>query len=389
MSNTEKIEKIVKETKIKTNPAVDRAVLDGLLAQLDAARKPQASTPPIWRTVMKNPLKLSAAAAILIVAGLFISQFAFVTPSFADVIRPIFEARSFAFDMVVGNGGPVMHDVVADNRIRRTLSNMPDAVMIIDLDSAKMLNLDAAKKTAGLIDITGPLVDDTRNFIAFVRETITRLRNQADARPQQQKRTIDGRRNIGYTLGNDREQVTVWADARTAAPIEIELRLGQNGYALRNFEFDISVSEDEMSLQPPAGYTLQEATLDFANVTEEVFIESLRVLAQYLNDGVFPDALNTQTYITQVPLIEQKIGPLSISDTEKEQLAACFIHGMFFLQKYELKHEGPWHYAGGGVQLNAPDTPVFWYQPQGQANYRVIYADLHVEELPPDKIPSE
>lgn len=387
MSNTDKIEKIVKETKIKTNQKVDRAVLDGLLAQLDATRKPQASPPPIWRTLMRKPMKLSAAAAILIVAGLIASQFVFVTPSFADVIRPIFEARTFAFDMVVGSGGPVMHDVVVDNRIRRTLSNMPDAVMIIDLDRAKMLNLDAAKKTAGLIDITGPLEQDTRSFIAFVRETITRLRNQADAQPQQRKRTLDGRRNVGYTLGNDREQVTVWADAQTAAPIEIELRLGENGWVIRNFEFDIPVSEDEISLDPPAGYTLQEATLDFANVTEEVFVESLRVLAQYLNDGVFPDALNTQTYITQVPRIEQEIGPLPISDEEKEQLAACFIHGMLFLQQYELKHEGPWHYAGSGVKLNAPDTPIFWYQPAGQANYRVIYADLHTEELPPDRLP--
>ena len=39
------------------------------------------------------------------------------------------------------------------------------------------------------------------------------------------------------------------------------------------------------------------------------------------------------------------------------------------------------HYAGKGVKLNTPDTPVFWYRPEKSETYRVIYADLTVKSV--------
>lgn len=344
----------------------------------------------IQRAVRKIPVTRIAAAAVIMI-GVFIAlnQILGSTPTFAEVIKPIFSADTFAFDMLVGGeGGPVMHDRVSGSRIRRTISNLPDSVMVIDTDNAKLLAMDTSDKTASLIDVAGPLQEDTRNFIGFIRETITRLQENTGNKPQQQSgRMINGRKAIGYLLGNDREQVSVWADAKTAAPIEIELKIGNEVYVLKNFEYDIPISEDEMSMKAPAGYTMKQSPMDFSNVTENNLIESLRIWAQYLRDGTFPPELGTQQYMNQVPILEQKIAGLPISDSEKEQLGVHFIQGMLFLQTYQLHGAGPWHYAGKDVKFGDAETAIFWYRPEGCETYRVIYGDLSVKDVSAEHLP--
>ena len=392
MRPTDKIKQYLKNVKIKTNPAADRAVLDDLFDRLDAARetKEQTPAPNIWRTMMKNKItQLSAAAAILIVGALILSQFAFPTVTFAKVIKPIMEASTIAFDMLVGGeDGPVMHDRISGSRIRRTISNLPDTVMVIDIQNAKMLTLDTAGKTASLIDTTGPLQEGTRNFIAFIRETITRLQADSSISPETlPRRQINGRSAVGYSLGNGREQITVWADPETAAPIQIDLGVGKERFIIRNFEFNIPISDDELSMEAPAGYMMKQGQMDFSNVSEKDLVESLRVWAKYLNNGSFPQALSTKEYMQQVPRLQEVIGPLPLPDAEKEQLGIRFIQGMLYLQTYELRREGPWHYAGSGVKLGDAETPIFWYQPKGSETWRVIYGDLSVKDAAPADLP--
>jgi hypothetical protein len=38
------------------------------------------------------------------------------------------------------------------------------------------------------------------------------------------------------------------------------------------------------------------------------------------------------------------------------------------------------HYAGKGVKRDAKDRPIFWYRPEGAKKYRVIFADLTVQD---------
>lgn len=392
MRPTDKIKQYIKNIQVKTNPKVNQAVLDDLLDRLDAAqsKQTQAPQPNIWRTMMKNRItKVSAAAAILIVGAVILSQFAFPGVTFAKVIKPIMEARTIAFDMLVGGeGGPVMHDRVSGSRIRRTMSNMPMTVMIIDMENARMLVLDTDKKTAAMVDITGPLQEGTRSFIAFVRETINRLMADPNFEPKEQSgQEIDGRKVVGYSFGNDREQVTILADAKTGAPVQIELKVGKETSILKNFEFDIPISEEEISMEAPAGYTMKQTNMDFSKVSEKDLVESLRVWAKYLNDGMFPSELATQAFMEQVPLLQQKIGPLPLPDAEKEQLGMRFIQGMIFLQTFEIERMEPWHYAGSGVKLGDAETAIFWYRPKGSQTYRVIYGDLSVKDVTPEDLP--
>ena len=49
--------------------------------------------------------------------------------------------------------------------------------------------------------------------------------------------------------------------------------------------------------------------------------------------------------------------------------------------------EGEWTYRGKGMRLGETETPIFWYRPKGSETYRVIYGDLHVENVYPEDLP--
>ncbi|MHC4405387.1 MAG: hypothetical protein ACYTG0_37550 [Planctomycetota bacterium] len=60
--------------------------------------------------------------------------------------------------------------------------------------------------------------------------------------------------------------------------------------------------------------------------------------------------------------------------------------GFWFVDR--LPPEADAHYEGKDVKVDAPDTPIFWYKPEGKGKYRVIRADLSVIETDtPPEIP--
>lgn len=343
------------------------------------------------RMIMKSPVTRLAAAAVIIIATVIgVSQFFGGTVTFAEVIQPILNARTVVFDFIVGDEetGAVMHDIVADSRIRRTFSNM-DTIMIIDLDNAKMLTLDPVSKGAAYIDIQGPLKEQTKNLMAFVKDAVGRLKGAPAEELGQWD--IGGQKAVGFLVRGHNEEVTVWADAETALPIRIEMLLGQPSsgktrYILKNIEFDVPVDESLVSMDVPAGYALSDQKFDMSQFTEDDFITTLQIWAEYFLGGNFPENLNLEDLMNLTPQLGEKIDKLDISEQEKMQLGMTFGRGCVFFQQM-----GPngvdWHYAGGGVKLGEADKAVFWYQPKGSQTYRVIYGDLSVEDVEADELP--
>ncbi len=348
------------------------------------AAGPFAAIELVWRTIMTtNRLKFAAAAVLVIAAIAGVNSFLGGTVTFADVVKPILNARTIVFDLVIGNDetSPVMHEVVIGSRIRRTISNMPALVMILDLDNKKMLALDTAGKTAGYVDL-GEVGDKTQNYIQAVRKIIIELQNRPDI-DELAERQIDGKKAIGFKGGNDKEKLTIWADPKTALPIRIDLEIGQLHIIFKNFEFDPQI--EEISMDVPAGYTLDKAQLDLSDAAEQDLVESLRIWAEIILDGTFPDAIGSDHFMKQAAVLGHKIPQLDIPDSEKEQLGFKFGKGMIFLQKFEFG--GEWRYAGKGVKLGDAAAPIFWYQPKGSETYRVIYGDLSVKNIAPQDLP--
>ncbi|MCJ7778535.1 MAG: zf-HC2 domain-containing protein [Sedimentisphaerales bacterium] len=385
--------RLVKNGNSLTQSNLEEIVLDRIIREQNVRIKTStkiSTSLKLRRVIMKSPITKFAAAAAIIIAALitfyFVGNPLGATVTFADVIKPILNARTVVFDFIVGSEetGPVMHDIVVGSKIRRTFTNM-DPIMIIDLDSAKMLTLDPKSKGAAYVNIEGPLQAGTKHLLEFVRKVITGLKDL----PVQElgQRNIDGRKAIGfYAAEKPNIELTIWADPETAKPIRIELLMGQSLYILKNFEFDVPVDETLVSMDVPAGYKLSDKMFDMTQFTEQDFITVLRLWVEHVLGGNFPQSLSAGELMSQTPAIAGKIGQLNISDEEKTQLGMTMGRGLVFFQ--QLDPTGvTWHYAGRGVKLGDAGKAIFWYQPKNSATYRVIYGDLSVKDVAPTDLP--
>ncbi|MHC4095074.1 MAG: anti-sigma factor family protein [Planctomycetota bacterium] len=382
--------RLVKNGKALSDSRLEDKVLNQIIQEqnvrLKTARKAGEGL-NIRRIIMKSKITRVAAAAAIIFAVL-IGVFSLTggTPTFADVIEPILNARTVIFDVLIGDeeSNPViMHEIVVGTGIRRTISNLPGMTQILDLENGKMLVLNDGDKTAVYVDIKGKLQEMSRSYIGFVREVLMELKDNPDVKELGEK-VIDGRKAIGFSgIGNNNQELKIWADPKTAVPIRVELRLGFPA-VFKNFQFDVPIDDSQISMEVPEGYKLEEAEIDFTKGTEEDFIESLRIWAKVLLDGKFPEAVGTEQYMKSVPLLGEKLVQSGLSADEAGKVGMIFPRGMFFLQSLEIN--GKYHYAGKGVKLGDAEKAIFWYKPERSKNWRVIYGDLSVKDVAPENL---
>ncbi len=352
--------------------------------RLKAADKAAAGL-KLRRIIMKSPITKLAAAAVIIIAVLIgILPFG-NTVTFADVVEPILNARTVILDFIIGDDetNPVMHEIVVGSRIRRTMSNMPTLIQILDLDSGNMLVLESEAKTASYVDIQGTVTEGTRNYVEFLRQVIRQVQDGRVEKIGEQ--VIDGQKAIGFVGRGQNEEVTIWADPKTGHPIRIELEIGQMFVIMKNFQFDVPIDDALVSMKVPAGYELQETKLDFTGATEKDFVESLRIWTEIIRDGTFPEAVGSENTMKEMPVLAQKLTQMKVSEEEGTEMGLRFARGMLFHQT--VNSQGEWHYAGAGVKLGDADKAIFWYQPEGSKTYRVIYGDLSVKDVAPENLP--
>jgi hypothetical protein len=340
-----------------------------------------------WEHIMKSPItKLAAAAAIIIVAALGIHYIVSPGITFADVVQPILDAKTAVLDIIVGQdeNGPVIHDMVMGSRIRRTMSNAQDVVSIIDLETGRILVLTASSRDAVYIDLKS--LPSIPNYLDTIKNLITKLQESPDFSVEELgEQDIAGQKLIGFHAASPKLDVTIWADPRTALPVRIEQIEGQLKIICRNVHFDVPMDQSLFSMDVPEGYKLQQTALDLMGATEQDFIEGLRIRAQALGDGTFPDGVAVEDYLKEAPAIGQKIGELGLSEKEQTELGMKLAKHLLFIRFF--KGEGKWHYQGRGVKLGDANTPIFWYRPKDSQTYRVIYGDLRVEDVVPENLP--
>jgi outer membrane lipoprotein-sorting protein len=426
MENSENIERLIKafctdkNSSARTTEQLDEKILNAALSAREEYKRTQSAQtqPKIWRIAMHSKLTKIAAAAVVAVAVIVGSQFLGGTVTFAQVIEPILNARTVVLDYVIGEGPDAleMHDIVIGSRIRRTMSNMDmtkildprvrstlsnmDMTMILDLEDARMLTLVSlgVTKIASYIDIQGTGLEGTRSVLDFVRNVVSRVKDNPDADIQDLgEKEINGQKAVGFYVKGLNVDLTIWANKKTSLPIRIEFTEGKTSTVIKNIEFDVPLEESLVSMEVPAGYTLKdnfihiqvtapdnlpEEQLDLSNATEEDLVESLRIWAEIILDGAFPDAIGTDHFMKQAYVLGYKLASLGLPDSgEMEQ----FPKGMIFLQEFEFG--GKWGYAGKGVKLGDADKIILWYQPQGSNTYRAIYGDLRVAEVAEEDLP--
>jgi hypothetical protein len=227
-----------------------------------------------------------------------------------------------------------------------------------------------------------------QNYLEYLKNTILRLKDMPDFTVEELgRKQLDSKEVVGFFASHPKVETTAWADVDTGLPVRIELNEGQAQLHLtfKNMEFDLPMEEEMFSMEVPAGYTLRESmTLDLQAGTEDNFIEGLRLIAEKLNYGLFPDDVSVEYFYkwrTGPPPSQLK----AMSSEEKGALDQEILEFILFIRLF--RGEGEWTYRGKGVRLGETETPIFWYRPEKSDTYRVIYGDLHVENVYPEDLP--
>jgi len=337
---------------------------------------------------MKNPMiKLAAAVIIVIAVILGLNPFTQGTVTFAQIIKPILEYSTIVLDFIPGEegNGPVIHDVIKGNRIRRTISNI-ELTMILDLDSGKMLVLNPTVKSANYADIQGTVTEGSQELLNMIRNIVSKVENNPEIVVQELgRRDFDGMEAVGFQVKDSHATIYLWADPVTATPKRIELHIGQTVSILKNIEFDVLVSEDQISMEVPQDYTLAEQQMAMGEPSEEDLIATLGFWAEQVNGGTFPDSIGVQALMALQPKLVAALGQIEGSEQEKTDMGMQYGRTVLLIQL--LGQQGEYHYTGQGVAFGDADTAVLWYRQGDAKTYRVIYGDLHVEELGLDRLP--
>ena len=279
----------------------------------------------------------------------------------------------------------MIHDEVMGSRIRRTVSNVSHADIIIDLEQKKMLTLDHSKKMAVFIELGG--LDDLKNYIELVRNVVMRIEDN----PKFEVETlglqeIDEQTYAVFFAESNKESITIWANPETGLPLRIEQKTPNMTILCDNMEFDVPFDEARFSMQIPDGYVVQNSGIDLKGGNEEAFIESLRIWAEVIEDDRFPESIDLKDVVKVGMKFDKGMKRINLTEQEQIELATRWGQGLLFLRFF--KGQGKWHYAGKGVELGDSNAPVFWYRPKGSPTWRVIYGDLHVEDVGAEDLPN-
>jgi len=395
MQPDDQIRQLIHESQVAAGPGADARILGDALDQLDK-RRPAADASPrpaLWRIIMTSKTGKLAAAAAIVIAVLIGMQFVGgplgSSVTWADVVEPIFKADTAELDIIIGaetDDTPVIHDMIMGSRIRRTMSGIEGVVSVIDLEAGRILSLTEEKQEAEYIDLEG--LPSIPNYMDHLRNVITMLQDSPDFDVEQLgEQQIDGRDVIGFRATHPKVEIAIWADPDTALPVRIEQSGGQMVVICKNLQFDVPMDESLFSMEAPQGYTVKEHQLDLLGSTEEDFIEGLRVRAEILGDGQFPDDVSVEAYLKQAGEMVEKFKALDLSDEEETELGMKLGKHLLFIRVFGVQSDGQWTYRGQGVTLGDAETPIFWYQPKESETYRVIYGDLRVEDVAPKDLP--
>ena len=132
----------------------------------------------------------------------------------------------------------------------------------------------------------------------------------------------------------------------------------------------------------PENYTeLESVKMDLKNITEQDLIVGLRAWAGLMNNS-FPEKLDLAIIKEHSEAIEQMLNEKGMSDIDKSLIVIKIMRALMFVDQLTVK----WYYFGDNVKLDDSSTALFWYQPTNSTNYRVIYGDLHIENVSPGNL---
>lgn len=353
--------------------------------------KPPAAM--FWRTIMSNRVtKLAVAAGIVLAVILGLSLFTGdgTGKVYAKVVDQLHRAKTLTYSVITKTGVEGMPTVRTDIAFKGTgdtgfiRTATPDGYITVAQavgNKVKGISIVPVAKSFVTFEVDNMPDDPARDPWATI-ETLRALPAQADE--VLGSREIDGLMLDGFRVRATDTVITVWIDPSSGGLARVEIECpsapGMNTI-MSDFRLDAPLEDSLFSLEPPEGYVPMQIQADAARVGERDFTEFLGAWSQWTVDGTFPPMV-TGTEIAKVIMQMAQQGKFKPGwDFSRQQI---MYRGLVFAGSLPT---GTWRYAGQNVRFGDPAVPIFWYQPQGSATWRVIYADLHVAEAAPDNLP--
>jgi hypothetical protein len=347
------------------------------------------------RIIMKSRIaKLALAAGVIlaVVSGLNLLTGDGAGKAYAKVVGQLQRAHTLTFSMVARTGVESLPTVRLDlayndaGYFRSSTADGYVTVLQATANGVKGISLVPPTKSYVVFEMANMPNDPAKDPWVTI-ERLRALPTRADAALGRQE--IDGRLLEGFQVREEDATTTVWLDPRTGVLVRAEVEFARTpgmNTILSDFQFDVVLPDSFFSVAPPEGYTPVQVAADAAGVTEQDFIEFLRLWSNWTVDATFPPMV-TGVEIARVAVQMARegkfVGPYAPAYGAERQPQVMY-RGMVFSGQLP---GGTWRYAGQNVRFGDPAAPIFWYRPQGSVTWRVIYADLHVADVAPENLP--
>jgi outer membrane lipoprotein-sorting protein len=254
---------------------------------------------------------------------------------------------------------------------------------LMDLTSGKVLILDPAQKSALLLEAPGPQENKSpRDPASLMVEDMRRL-GEKEGEPAGEKAVGDVRAR-GFRVKEGEQVMTVWVDpkARNALLIEVTGHIGTTEFrsTMADIQLDLDVDNALFRFDTPAGYTLSQAGAKLIITPEEAVVRVLRAYAEGAGDTL-PDRLDN------LPAFQKAFSAKKATGLDAKVFELSVAMARIGVFPIELKDR--YGYKADGVKFGDASKIVFWYRPEKETKYRVVYGDLHVGDVTADQLPEK
>lgn len=383
------------ETALRELPAdvgPSSSTLDRIAALATTAEgQPPLVAPPVFPPHLGRKVigvLLTSAALVLAIYGLTSSPT--ISFAFEDVVTAIRKAETVSYLSVIVSKEGAPLKVKTLHKGSQTRTEHPDgSYSVMDMTGMRSLMVQPQTKTATLMKLGTKSV----NTPSMTDSIINWLRTAETSGKPVGEKVIDGVRTLGFEAQFGPTTMTIWGDPKTKLPVQIDAEFGSKAEPLqvtmRDFAFNASLDDALFSTEAPAGYKVEEHTQPEVDVQALVKLPPeehvVRILKFYsgLFDGAFPERIDGPVLIAK---ISSKAGNrMQEPEFKKEFTTLTASMGAAWTFRQSLSKFG---YVGT-AKRNDKDSIVFWYLPKDADQYRVVYADLTVGNVPADKIPKE
>jgi len=362
-------------------------VIAKVLANLGMAENANATH--IWKRffTMNALVKLAVAAILAIGIGgmlLWGTGRWGTNLTFADVLKEVRKVQSVQYTQTVTVSVPGQPPQMLMSGQSKTRFTIQGQVIILDSEKGRFLEISPDQKVAmvgDLVDFPAPQVN--------MWEVLQRLPKDAKSIGEKE---IGGRRADGF---QGKGGGTLWVDSSTRMPLLMEFHSPAQGMmppvkvTMSDFVWNPPVDESLMSLTPPAGYQVLQATkMDVSAPTAADLTAGLKAIAE-LNGGTFPADID----MSGLRRVMRELGQRVQNDkTLRDKMMAMGPGAMLTIGRMwgfigDAHNGDDWHYAGEGVALGRAGRAIFWYRPAGAKDYKVIDGDLGVRDVAKDDLP--